>query len=66
LRPLIALSQDASVHPLLIYTTQVTLANLKTGYEPTQIFTDNHAPIEWIVNNMVIRFILEGGTEYLR
>ncbi len=45
---------------------QVTLANLKTGYETTQVFTDDHAPIEWIVNDMVIRFILEGGTEYLQ
>jgi spermidine synthase len=63
---LLALSQDTSVHPLLISTMQVTFANLKTGYEPTQVFTDDHAPIEWIVNDMVIRFILEGGTEYLQ
>lgn len=63
---LLALSQDASVHPLLISTMQVTFSNLKTGYEPTQVFTDDHAPIEWIVNDMVIRFILEGGTEYLQ
>ncbi len=63
---LIALSQDSSVHPLLIHTMQVTFANLKSGYEPTQVFTDDHAPIEWIVNDMVIRFILEGGTQYLQ
>jgi spermidine synthase len=63
---LLALSQDTSVHPLLISTMQVTFANLKTGYEPTQVFTDDHAPIEWIVNDMVIRFIIEGGTEYLQ
>ena len=63
---LVALSQDTSVHPLLISTMQVTFANLKTGYDTTQVFTDDHAPIEWIVNNMVIRFILEGGTEYLQ
>jgi len=63
---LVALSQDTSVHPLLISTMQVTFANLKTGYDRTQVFTDDHAPIEWIVNNMVIRFILEGGTEYLQ
>jgi len=50
----------------LISTMQVTFANLKTGYDTTQVFTDDHAPIEWIVNNMVIRFILEGGTEYLQ
>jgi hypothetical protein len=45
---------------------QVSFANLKTGFEPTTVFTDDHAPIEWIVNDMVIRFILGGGTEYLQ
>ena len=63
---LVQLSQDTSVHPLLISTMQVTFANLKTGHETTQVFTDDHAPIEWIVNDMVIRFILEGGTQYLQ
>ncbi len=62
---LLALSNDPTVNPLLITTMQVTFANLKTGFEPTTVFTDDHAPIEWIVNDMVIRFILEGGTEYL-
>jgi spermidine synthase len=63
---LLTLSRDASVHPLLISTMQVTFSKLKPGYETTQVFTDDHAPIEWIVNDMVIRFILEGGTEYLQ
>jgi len=63
---LLALSQDTSVHPLLISTMSVTYANLKVGYESTTIFTDDHAPIEWIVNDMVIRFILEGQTENLK
>jgi len=62
---LLALSNDSNVHPLLINTMQVTFANLKSGYETTIVFTDDHAPIEWIVNDMVIRFILEGGTQYL-
>ena len=31
-----------------------------------QVFTDDHAPIEWIVNDMVMRFILEGRTEFLQ
>ncbi len=60
------LSRDASVHPLLISTLQVTFGNLKTGFEPTTVFTDDHAPIEWIVNDMVLRFIIGGGTEYLQ
>ncbi len=63
---LIALSQDPTVSPLLINTMQTTFANLKTGYETTTVFTDDHAPIEWIVNDMVIRFILSGNTQYLQ
>ena len=63
---LVMLSQDPTVHPLLINTMQTTFANLKTGYETTTVFTDDHAPIEWIVNDMVIRFILSGDTQYLQ
>ncbi len=63
---LLALSNDPNVSPLLIHTMQVTFANLKSGYEITTVYTDDHAPIEWIVNDMVIRFIMGGGTEYLQ
>ena len=63
---LVALSQDPNANPLLVSTMQVTFDNLKSGYETTTVFTDDHAPIEWIVNDMVIRFILEGGTQYLQ
>jgi spermidine synthase len=63
---LVALSQDPIVHPLLVASMQTTFGNLKTDYETTTVFTDDHAPIEWIVNDMVIRFILGGGTQYLQ
>jgi spermidine synthase/uncharacterized membrane protein len=63
---LVALSNDPNVNPLLIHTMQVSFSKLQTGYETTTVFTDDHAPIEWIVNDMVIRFILGGGTEYLQ
>jgi predicted membrane-bound spermidine synthase len=63
---LFALSQDPTVHPLLITTMQTAFASLKSDYERTTVFTDDHAPIEWIVNDMVIRFILGGGTQYLQ
>ena len=63
---LLALSNDPNVNPLLIHTMQVTFSNLKSGYEKTTVYTDDHAPIEWIVNDMVIRFIVGGGTEYLQ
>src|SRR5512141_2223082 len=63
---LVTLSADPGVHPLLISTMQTTFANLKSGYEVTTVFTDDHAPIEWIVNDMVVKFILGGGTQYLQ
>jgi spermidine synthase len=63
---LVALSNDPAVHPLLIHTMQVTFSRLQSGYETTSVFTDDHAPIEWIVNDMVIRFIMGGGAEYLQ
>ena len=63
---LFLLSQDPTVHPLLINTMQTTFANLKTDYETTTVFTDDHSPIEWIVNDMVIRFVLGGKAQYLQ
>ncbi len=55
------LSQRSDVSPLLLSAMQITFANLKPGYDTTQVFTDDRAPIEWIVNDMVIRFTLSGG-----
>lgn len=63
---LIALSTDPSVHPLLISAMATTYANLKDGYETTTVFTDDLAPIEWIVNNMVVSFVLQGGLKFLQ
>lgn len=63
---LLAISQDKSVHPLLISAMQTTFANLKPGFDTTQVFTDDRAPIEWIVNDMVVHFVLSGGVEYLQ
>jgi spermidine synthase len=63
---LVLLSNDPGVHPLLIASMQTAFSSLEAGYEATTVFTDDHAPIEWIVNDMVIRFILGGGTEYLQ
>ncbi len=63
---LIALSQDKNIHPLLINTMASTFANLKDGYTRTAVFTDDLAPIEWIVNDMVVSFVLDGGLQYLQ
>jgi len=63
---LVALSQDPDTHPLLLTAMQTTFANLKPGYTTTTVFTDDRAPIEWIVNDMVIRFVLGGEVNILQ
>ena len=62
---LVTFSQDPNIHPLLLSTMQVTFAHLNSGYETTTVYTDDHAPIEWIVNDMVVRFALSGRLEGL-
>ena len=54
------------IPPLLRTTMETTFANLLPGYATTEVFTDDRAPIEWIVNSMVIRFALGGQLEGLR
>ncbi|MGE5251428.1 MAG: spermidine synthase [Bacteroidota bacterium] len=63
---LVALSGEASTPPLLLGAMQNTFANLKPGYQTTTVFTDDRAPIEWIVNDMVVRFVLGGEVSTLR
>jgi spermidine synthase len=60
---LLRLSSRENVSPLLLSAMQVTFANLQTGYEHTQVFTDDRAPIEWIVDDMVVRFALAGNLQ---
>ncbi|MBL8078502.1 MAG: fused MFS/spermidine synthase [Anaerolineales bacterium] len=59
-------SQDPNIHPLLVTTMTTTYANLKPGYETSTVYTDDLAPIEWIVNNMVVSFVFQGGLEFLQ
>ncbi|MBK8825087.1 MAG: fused MFS/spermidine synthase [Anaerolineales bacterium] len=63
---LIALNADPNTNPLLIAAMSSTYVNLKDGYTTTTVFTDDLAPIEWIVNDMVVRFVLKGGLEFLQ
>ena len=62
----VALSSDVSVEPLLLNTMAATYTNLTEGYTTTTVFTDDLAPIEWIVNDMVVSFVLQGGLEFLQ
>lgn len=59
-------SHRPDIQPLLLTAMQTTFANLRPGYETTQVFTDDRAPIEWIVDDMVIRFALSGQLQGLQ
>jgi hypothetical protein len=63
---LVRLAGDVNTNPLLITTMSSTFTNLQDGYSTTTVFTDDLAPIEWIVNNMVVSFVLQGGLEFLQ
>ncbi|HNK62853.1 MAG TPA: fused MFS/spermidine synthase, partial [Anaerolineales bacterium] len=63
---MIRLAQDPNLNPLLVTTMSSTFANMKPGYETTTVFTDDLAPIEWIVNDMVVSFVLKGGLDFLQ
>jgi spermidine synthase len=65
-RNLVALGTDPHTHPLLVNAMSSTFANFKDGYETATVFTDDLAPIEWIVNDMVVSFVLQGGLEFLQ
>jgi len=63
---LVSLTQRGDVSPLILYPLQVVLANLQPAPQGGEVFTDDRAPIEWITNNMVIRFLLSGQSEVLQ
>lgn len=63
---LMPLYPRSDINPLLLTVAQTTLVNLMPGYETTTVFTDDLAPIEWIVNDMVARFIIGGDLEILQ
>lgn len=63
---MIALSQDAGTHPLILQAGTAAIMNLKSVPAGGRIFTDDLAPIEWITNDMVLRYILGGGTQDLQ
>jgi spermidine synthase len=63
---LFELTENPDVHPLLIEAMKITALNLMPTSESGTVFTDDLAPIEWITNNMVLRFMLFGDMEILQ
>jgi spermidine synthase len=60
------LHDQGSASPLLMYVLGVTASNLQPEPDQDQVFTDDHAPIEWITNTMVLRFLLSGDVETIQ
>jgi hypothetical protein len=54
------------IHPLLLDSIFRVLANSKPLPQPTIVFTDDRAPVEWIVNKMVLSYMLSGDFEEIR
>ena len=63
---LFELLERPDIHPLLIEALEITALNLQPTPESKTVFTDDLAPIEWITNNMVLRFMLYGDMEVLQ
>ena len=61
-----ALLPRSDIHPLLVTAISSTIVNMQPGYESTQVFTDELAPIEWLTDNLVVNFLLGGNVEGLQ
>ena len=60
------LISDPNVHPLLIKAIERTAVNYQPLPEPTIVFTDDKAPVEWVVNRMVLNYVFSGDYEELK
>lgn len=62
------LRQDTNASPLLVTSVERTLAFQQPTPAPDEslVLTDERAPIELIVNSMVLRFVLAGDLETLQ
>jgi spermidine synthase len=54
------------VHPLLLQSINRVVLFKQPEPQPTIVFTDDRAPIEWIVNKMVLAYIISGDVEELK
>lgn len=54
------------VHQLLKEALKITALNLQPTPTATMVLTDDLAPVEWITNNMVLRYLLVGDLEVIR
>jgi spermidine synthase len=60
------LIQDGQIHELLLQSIYKAMNNLQVINPSGPIFTDDLAPIEWIVNKMVLSYIMTGEYQDLQ
>lgn len=61
----VTLVDDPATHPLLLEALNRAIVYQQPLPETGLVFTDDWAPIEWMTNNMVLRYVLFGGVEDL-
>ena len=54
------------IHPLLLEALKIAALNIQPTPDSRTVFTDDLAPIEWITNNMVLRFVFSGDLEEIQ
>ena len=54
-----------SIHPLLLESLQVAVANAQPTPPMEVVYTDDWSPIEWVTNSMVLNYVLFGDMEVL-
>jgi len=57
---------DKEADQLLLEAMEMTILNQQPPALVTQVYTDDHAPIEWVANKLVVDFILAGGMDDLQ
>ena len=60
------LADEEGVHPLLLASIQRALDNRRGTPTEGNLLTDERAPVEWIVNKMVLNFLSSEGVEELQ
>jgi spermidine synthase len=63
---LVMLMGRDDIHPLLLEALKITALYIQPTPASQTVFTDDLAPIEWITNNMVLRFVLFGDLEEIQ
>lgn len=62
---LLMLSARPGVHPLLIRSLERVVVNQQPTPQSEVVYTDDHAPIEWITEDMVLDYVLFGNIDAL-